>query len=293
MAFVGRRLRRARSTARIDADRQARDPRARQPPLPRRRRGRRPAHRRRRPARLLPHRLPQLLRPPGRGRSRWARARIREIGGRFALAELLRNGCTTVVEHRRRRRGARARSPASSGMRAYLSPAYKSPTTPSTREGQLSLRVRRGGGHGRPRARQGLHPKRAGELRRAHPGDALSLPGRHLQPRPAPRHAQGRRRARASASRSTPARTSSSSTRSCAATRMTPVEYLADTGLLGPDAIVGHCIISTAHHLAALPAGRDLEILARSRRHRRPLPARLRPARQRARVVRRSTARPA
>jgi 5-methylthioadenosine/S-adenosylhomocysteine deaminase len=45
---------------------------------------------------------------------------------------------------------------------------------------------------------------------------------------------------------------------------MTPVEYLADTGLLGPDAIVGHCIISTAHHLAALPAGRDLEILARS-----------------------------
>ena len=45
---------------------------------------------------------------------------------------------------------------------------------------------------------------------------------------------------------------------------MTPVEYLADTGLLGPDAIVGHCIISTAHHLAALPGGRDLEILARS-----------------------------
>src|SRR5882724_10389377 len=45
---------------------------------------------------------------------------------------------------------------------------------------------------------------------------------------------------------------------------MTPVEYLADTGLLGPDAIVGHCIISTAHHLAALPAGRDLEILART-----------------------------
>src|SRR5260370_40857982 len=37
---------------------------------------------------------------------------------------------------------------------------------------------------------------------------------------------------------------------------MTPIEYLADTGLLGPDAIVGHCIISTAHHLAAVPAGR-------------------------------------
>src|SRR5262252_1288800 len=42
----------------------------------------------------------------------------------------------------------------------------------------------------------------------------------------------------------------------------TPVEFLADSGLLGPDAILGHCIISTAHHLAAYPAGRDLDILA-------------------------------
>jgi 5-methylthioadenosine/S-adenosylhomocysteine deaminase len=43
---------------------------------------------------------------------------------------------------------------------------------------------------------------------------------------------------------------------------LTPVELLADTGLLGPDAILGHCIISTAHHLAALPQGRDLDVLA-------------------------------
>ncbi|MBI1735356.1 MAG: amidohydrolase family protein, partial [Candidatus Rokubacteria bacterium] len=46
--------------------------------------------------------------------------------------------------------------------------------------------------------------------------------------------------------------------------RKTPVEFLDDVGLLGRDAIVGHCIISTAHHLAALPAGRDLEILVRT-----------------------------
>src|SRR5207247_2159080 len=45
---------------------------------------------------------------------------------------------------------------------------------------------------------------------------------------------------------------------------MTPIEYLADTGLLAPGAIVGHCIVNTAHHLAAVPAGRDLEILAQS-----------------------------
>lgn len=44
----------------------------------------------------------------------------------------------------------------------------------------------------------------------------------------------------------------------------TPVELLADVGLLGPDAILGHCIITTAHHLAGLPGGRDLEVLARS-----------------------------
>jgi cytosine/adenosine deaminase-related metal-dependent hydrolase len=44
----------------------------------------------------------------------------------------------------------------------------------------------------------------------------------------------------------------------------TPIEYLADTGLLGPDAIVGHCIINSAHRLAGLPGGRDLEVLARS-----------------------------
>jgi cytosine/adenosine deaminase-related metal-dependent hydrolase len=44
----------------------------------------------------------------------------------------------------------------------------------------------------------------------------------------------------------------------------TPVELLADTGLLGPDTILGHCVMSTAHRLAALPGGRDLEILAES-----------------------------
>ncbi len=44
----------------------------------------------------------------------------------------------------------------------------------------------------------------------------------------------------------------------------TPVEFLAEVGLLGPDAILGHCIISIAHRLAALPGGRGLESLART-----------------------------
>lgn len=47
--------------------------------------------------------------------------------------------------------------------------------------------------------------------------------------------------------------------------RRTPVEHLAALGLLGPDTILGHCIITTAHRLAGLPGGRDLEILAERR----------------------------
>ena len=42
----------------------------------------------------------------------------------------------------------------------------------------------------------------------------------------------------------------------------TPVELLDETGLLGPDTILGHCLMTTSHRLAALPGGRDLEILA-------------------------------
>ena len=44
----------------------------------------------------------------------------------------------------------------------------------------------------------------------------------------------------------------------------TPVELLDESGLLGPGTILGHCLMTTAHRLAALPAGRDLDILARS-----------------------------
>src|SRR5581483_10532816 len=60
----------------------------------------------------------------------------RTIGGRFALVEMLRGGCTTVVEI----------GPASDdlvpivaalGLRAYLGPAYTSATYRLTAEGQL------------------------------------------------------------------------------------------------------------------------------------------------------------
>jgi len=48
--------------------------------------------------------------------------------------------------------------------------------------------------------------------------------------------------------------------------RMTPIEYLDDTGLLGPDLIIGHGWAVAGHPLLAYPpvGGGDLELLARS-----------------------------
>ncbi len=186
----------------------------------------------------------------------------RKIGATFALVEMLRSGCTTVVEI----------GPASEdlvpivgelGMRAYLSPAYKSATYRLTADGQLFYEWneeegRRGlecaaafireyhGAHG-GRISGMLFPYQvdtcSAELLRAtrKAADELGVgieihAGQNLLEF----HEILRRYAK------------------------TPVEFLEDTGLLGPDTILGHCIISTAHRLAALPGGRDLEILART-----------------------------
>lgn len=45
---------------------------------------------------------------------------------------------------------------------------------------------------------------------------------------------------------------------------ITPTEYLADVGLLGPDLIIGHGIYIAGHSWTAYPPGRDLELLAQS-----------------------------
>jgi cytosine/adenosine deaminase-related metal-dependent hydrolase len=184
------------------------------------------------------------------------------VGGRFAMVEMLRNGCTTVVEI-----GGAAEEHATIagelGMRAYLSPAYKSYDYRFEDGGRLvyelheeaGLRaleravsfVRKHAGSQNGRIQGMLFPfqvetctptllratrKAADELGvgiEIHAGQNLLEFHEILR-----RHCQ------------------------------TPIEYLADTGLLGPDAIVGHCIINSAHSLAGLPGGRDLEILARS-----------------------------
>ena len=185
-----------------------------------------------------------------------------DVGGRFALVEMLKNGCTTVVDITVAA-AAHARIAEALGIRAYLGPAYRSADyclteagalyfEPDEEAGRVGLErakafvaEHRGRANGRiqgmlfPYQVDTCSPSLLRETRKA--ADELGVgieihAGQNLLEF----HEILRRHT------------------------MTPVEYLADTGLLGPDCIVGHCIISTAHSLAALPAGRDLEILAAS-----------------------------
>ena len=186
----------------------------------------------------------------------------RALGARFALVELLKNGCTTVVEM-----GAADEAMVATageiGIRAYLAPGYKSAAYRVDAGGRLVYewdeedgfrgleRARRfierhHGAHG-DRVRGMLFPLQAdtcsAELLRAtrKTADELGIGiAIHAAQNLLEFHEMLRRHGR------------------------TPVEFLADCGLLGPDAILGHCLITTAHRLAALPQGRDLEILAAS-----------------------------
>ena len=186
----------------------------------------------------------------------------RSLGGRFALVELLRNGCTTVVEVGAGD-DALVATAGEIGVRAYLTPGFKSAVYRVGPTGQLAYEwdhedgfrgldrarafiERHHGAHG-DRVRGMLFPLQvdtcSAELLRAtrKAADELGVgieihAGQNLLEF----HEMLRRHGR------------------------TPVEFLADCGLLGADAILGHCIVSTAHRLAALPQGRDLELLAAS-----------------------------
>jgi cytosine/adenosine deaminase-related metal-dependent hydrolase len=184
------------------------------------------------------------------------------VGGKFALVELLRGGCTTVVEI----------GPASEdlvpivgalGLRAYLSPGYKSAGYCLTPEGSLVYEWSEDEG------RAGL--ERAKDFIRKYDG---AFDGR-LRGMLFPYQVDTCTPALLRATRAAAAELGVGIEIHAGQNLLefheilrrytrTPVEFLADTGLLGRDTILGHCIISTAHRLAALPGGRDLEILARS-----------------------------
>ena len=183
-----------------------------------------------------------------------------DVGGRFAMAEMLRNGCTTVVDI-----GVAAESHAriagELGLRAYLGPAYKSAEYVVDEGGRLSYEEHEAEGLAGLERAKAFVQKHAG----SHDGRVQGMLFPYQVDTCSPALLRATRKAADELGVGIEIHAGQNLLEFHEILRrhtMTPVEYLADTGLLGPDAIVGHCIISTAHHLAALPAGRDLEILA-------------------------------
>ncbi len=184
------------------------------------------------------------------------------IGGRFALVELLKSGCTTVVEI-----GTAAEEHAAIvgelGIRAYLSPAYKSYDYRIGERGQLVYELHEEAGL------QAL--ERAASFVRKHAGSHGGRIQGMLFPFQVetctPTLLRATRKAADALGVGIEVHAGQNLLEFHEVLRrhsQTPIEYLAETGVLGPDAIVGHCIINSAHSLAGLPGGRDLEILARS-----------------------------
>jgi len=185
-----------------------------------------------------------------------------DVGGRFALAEMLRNGCTTVVDIVVSAE-SHARIAGELGLRAFLSPTFRSADYCVSETGQLYYEHDEAGGlAGLDRAKAFIG-KHAG----SYEGRIQGMLFPYQVDTCSPTLLRATRKAADELGVGIEIHAGQNLLEFHEILRrhtMTPVEYLADTGLLGPDAIVGHCIISTAHHLAALPAGRDLEILART-----------------------------
>jgi cytosine/adenosine deaminase-related metal-dependent hydrolase len=185
-----------------------------------------------------------------------------DIGNRFALVELLRNGCTTVVEM-----GAvDERTVAFAGrigIRAYLSPGYRSASYRIGPDGRLFYEWDEDAGF------RGL--ERAKAFIRAHDGAHGGRIRGRLYPLQvdtcSPELFRATRKAADELGVGIATHAGQNLVEFHEVLRRhgtTPVELLADTGVLGPDTILGHCVMSTAHPLTALPGGRDLEILAAS-----------------------------
>jgi 5-methylthioadenosine/S-adenosylhomocysteine deaminase len=184
------------------------------------------------------------------------------IGARFALVELLRSGCTTVVEL-----GAATDEMVAIagelGIRAYLGSQFRSCSHRVSPEGQLVYEWDEAGGLA------GL--ERAKDFVRRHHGSHGDRIRGMLFPYQidtcSPDLLRAARRAADELGVGMEIHVGQNLLEFHEVLRRhgkTQIELLADTGYLGPDAILGHCLLTTAHSLAALPGGRDLEILAAS-----------------------------
>ena len=118
-----------------------------------------------------------------------------DIGNRFALVELLRNGCTTIVELGAVNDATVAFAGAI-GIRAYLTPGYRSASYRLGPEGQLGYEWDEAAGmRGLERATR-VHPRAPRRARGRIRGMLYPAAGRHVRPRAVPRHPEGRGRAR-------------------------------------------------------------------------------------------------
>lgn len=185
------------------------------------------------------------------------------IGAKFAFAELLRSGCTTAVEIGTANDDMVAIA-GEFGLRAYLTPGFKSATYGLTAGGQLVYEWNEAEG-----ARD---LERAKAFIRKHHGAYAGRIQGMLFPYQVDTCSPALLKAARDAAEELGIGIQIHAGQNLIEFHeilrrygKTPVEFLADTGLLGPGTILGHCILTTAHSLARLPRGRDLEILARSR----------------------------
>jgi cytosine/adenosine deaminase-related metal-dependent hydrolase len=182
---------------------------------------------------------------------------------RFSLSALLKSGCTTIVEM-----GAGSESlvdlVGEMGLRAYLGPGYRSAETYTGKDGTYYLKD-----WDEERGLKGL--ERAKKFVEQHNGDyggkirGLLIPlqadnctpnlfketrkaaeelnvriGTHVSQRIYEFHEIIRRHMN------------------------TPIGYLNDIGLLGPDVLVGHALYVSGHYGTGYPGDKDVEILAKT-----------------------------
>lgn len=187
-----------------------------------------------------------------------------KVGGKFALVELLKSGCTTAVElGNEPNYEEMVEVVGELGVRAYLGPAFCSASYRTGDRGQLVYewheeRGREGLGRACDFVRKydGTHDGRIRGILNPAQVDTCS-PELLTRTRDAAQELGAPVQIHAAQS----IMEFHEMLRRC---RLTPVEFLADVGLLGPRTLLGHCIITTAHSFAAYPGGRDLEIIAES-----------------------------
>ena len=187
-----------------------------------------------------------------------------EAGGKYAMVELLKSGCTTAVELGNEPNYEDLVAVAGElGLRAYMGPSFSSCFHRTGDRGQLVYEWNEAGG------RDGL--KRARDLVRNFDGAYNGRIRGILNPAQADTCSPELLAAARDAAEAldVPVQVHASQNlmefheilRRC---RMTPIEFLADVGILGPRTLLGHCIVTTAHSFSAYPGGRDLEVIADS-----------------------------